>query len=155
MRRGWVLAWCALAAALLVAAACVLVIGRGDPGADGSLVVAPPTSSVPDPDVERVERLSESIKDSLDAGVPAAGSLEDLSEEVVRTVGVRGRVQSVSTSDDAVSVLVVVAPTGASRAMKVPDAREPATACFLFTRAARAATFVRTRLPGCEMAVAL
>ncbi len=74
---------------------------------------------------------------------------------MTRTVGVRGRVLSVSTGDDAVSALVVVAPVGVSRAIKVPDPREPATACFLFTRAAGASVFVRTRLPGCEMALAL
>ena len=48
-----------------------------------------------------------------------------------------------------------VEPVGVSRAIKVPDPREPATACFLFTRAAGASVFVRTRLPGCEMALAL
>ena len=143
---------------LVAVTAAILVAGRsGDAAALADARPTPsPTAAAPgSAAAERVERISESIRASLEADVPAAGGLAEVADAVTRTVGVRGRVLSVNTGDDAVSALVVVAPVGVSRAIKVPDPREPATACFLFTRAAGASVFVRTRLPGCEMALAL
>jgi hypothetical protein len=157
MRRGSVLAVCALAVVLLIAGTTVALVTGRTGGGDVALPVAQPTRTpaAADSAAERVERISESIRASLQAEVPAAGGLAKVVNAVTRTVGDRGRVFSVNTGDDAVSALVVVAPVGVSRAIKVPDPREPATACFLFTRAAGASVFVRTRLPGCEMALAL
>lgn len=156
MRRGSVLAVSALAAVFVVAAtSAVLVTGRSGGGDVPLPLLRPTTAPAADADVERVESISESIRASLDVAVPATGDLDEVSDAVQATVGDRGRVQSVGTGDDAVSALVVVAPRGVSNAIKVPDPREPATACFLFTRAAGASVFVRTRLPGCEMGVTL
>lgn len=156
MRRGSVLAVCALCAVLVAALAVVLVTSRSGDGDVAPPVVQPTaTPTAADSAADRVERISEAIRVSLEADVPTAGGPDEVVNAVTRSVGDRGRVQTVDTGDDALTVLVVVAPTGVSRAIKVPDPREPATACFLFTRAAGASAFVRRRLPGCEMALAL